>query len=94
MPLPGDYLRLHPTQFTGAFYRESRKLYLIHRNKHKEADKLSRQRNMTQMKEQNKSSENELNKVDRANLSDAKFKTLLIRKLKELMSTATTQRKK
>ena len=29
---------------------ESNKLYLIHRNKHKETAKVRRQRNMTQMK--------------------------------------------
>ena len=37
---------------TDAFYRESKQLYLIHRNKHREAAKLRRQRNMAQMKEQ------------------------------------------
>ena len=33
---------------------ESNKLYLIHRNKHREAVKMRRQRNMAQMTEQNK----------------------------------------
>ena len=54
---------LCPTQFTGAFYRESKQLYLIHRNKHREAVKLRTQRNMAQMKEQNKTLEKELNKT-------------------------------
>ena len=37
------------------------------------------------MKEQNKTPEKELNKMEITNLSDAKFKTLLIRMLKELI---------
>ena len=36
------------------------------------------------MKEQNKTPEKELNKMEISNLSDAEFKTLLIRMLKEL----------
>ena len=78
MPHPGDYLRFHHTQFAGAFYRESKQLYLIHKNKYREAAKLRRQRNMAQMKEQNKTPEKELNKMEIANLSDAEFKTLMI----------------
>ena len=39
---------------------------------------------MTQMKEQNKTLEKELNKMDISNLSDAEFKTLVIRMLREL----------
>ena len=39
---------------------------------------------MTQMKEQNKTPEKELNKIEMNNLSDAEFKTLVIRMLKEL----------
>ena len=81
---PGDYLRLCPTHFTGAFYKESKQLYLIHRNKHKEAAKTRRQRNMVQMKEQNKTPKKELNQTEVSNLSDAGFKTLVIRLLKEL----------
>ena len=38
---------------------------------------------MAQMKEQIKTPENELNKMDISNLSDAEFKTLVIRMLKE-----------
>ena len=60
-------------------------LYLIHRNKHREAIKLRRQRNMAQVKEQNKTLEKELNKTEIANLSDAEFKTLVIRMLRELI---------
>ena len=42
-----------------------------------------RRRNIIQMKEQNKASEKEL-KMEISNLSDAEFKTLVIRMLKEL----------
>ena len=45
---------------------------------------MSRQRNMSQMKEQNKTPEKELNKIEISNLSDAEFKTLVVRMLKEL----------
>ena len=39
---------------------------------------------MAQMKEETKSPEKELNKVEISNLSEAEFKTLVIRMLKEL----------
>ena len=45
---------------------------------------MRRQRNMTQMKDQIKTPEKELNKMEKSNLSDAEFKTLVIRILKEL----------
>ena len=38
---------------------------------------------MAQMKEQNKNPEKELNEMEVSNLSDAQFKTLVIRMLKE-----------
>ena len=63
---------------------ESKQLYLIHRNKHREAAKDRKQRNMAQMKEQIKTPEKELNKMDMNNLLDVEFKTLFIRMLKEL----------
>ena len=63
---------------------ESKQLYLIHKNKHREAAKMRRQRNMTQMKEKNKNPEEELNRVEITNLSNAQFKTMIIRMLKEL----------
>ena len=62
---------------------ESKKLYLIHRNKHREAAKMRRQRNMAQMKEQIKPLEKELNNVEISNLSDAEFKTRMLRELSE-----------
>ena len=40
---------------------------------------------MAQMKEQNKTLEKELNKMEKSNLSDEEFKTLVIRMLKELI---------
>ena len=45
---------------------------------------MRRQRNMAQMKEQIKTPEKELNKMEISNLSDVEFKTLVIRMLKEL----------
>ena len=63
---------------------ESKKLYLIYRNKHKEAAKMRRQKNMAQMKEQIKTPGKELIKTERSNLLDVEFKTLVIRMLKEL----------
>ena len=47
-----------------------------------------RQRNMTQMKEENKTPEKELNKMEISNVLDAEFKTLAIRMLKELRTSA------
>ena len=43
-----------------------------------------RQRNVAQMKEQNKTPEKEQNKMNTSNLLDAEFKTLVIRMLKKL----------
>ena len=56
----------------------------MNRNKHKEAAKMRRQRNMAQMKEQIKTPEKELDKMEIHNLSDTEFKTLVIRMLEEL----------
>ena len=39
---------------------------------------------MAQMREQNETPEKELNEVEMSNLSDSKFKTLVVRMLKEL----------
>ena len=77
---------LKDTCYIRAHYQdtESKQLYLIHRNKHKEAAKMMRQRDMAHMKEQIKTPEKELNEMEISNLSDAEFKTLLIRIFKEL----------
>ena len=45
---------------------------------------MRRQRDMAQMKEEIKTPEKELNKMEISNLSDAEFKTLAIRMLMEL----------
>ena len=45
---------------------------------------MGRQRIMAQMKEQIKTPEKELNKMEISNLSDAELKTLVVRVLKEL----------
>ena len=45
---------------------------------------MRRQRNIDQVKEQIKTTEKELNKMEISSLSDAEFKTLVIRMLKEL----------
>ena len=45
---------------------------------------MRRQRNMTQMKEQIKTPEKDLNKIKTSNLSDVEFKTLVIKMLREL----------
>ena len=63
--------------------RESKQLYLIHRNKHREAAKLRRQRNIAQMKEQHKTPGKEQNEMVISNLPDVEFKTLVIRMLKK-----------
>ena len=44
---------------------------------------MRRQRNMAQVKEQIRTPEKELNEMEISNLSDAEFKTLVIRLLKE-----------
>ena len=45
---------------------------------------MSRQRNMTQMKDQIKTPEKELNKMEISNLSDTEFKILVIWMVKDL----------
>ena len=52
----------------------SKQLYLIHKNKHREAAKLKTQRNMAIIKEHMQTPEKELNESEIANLSDAEFK--------------------
>ena len=46
---------------------------------------MRRQRNMAQVKEQNKTAEKELKKMEISNLSDAEFKTLVIRMIEKLI---------
>ena len=54
---------------------------------------MRRQRNMAQMKEQIKTPEKDLNKVEGSNLSDAEFQTLVIRVFKELSEDLGTVKK-
>ena len=49
---------------------------------------------MAEMKEQNKTPEKELNKMEIINLSDAEFKTMVIKMLKELTEYGNNKRKK
>ena len=63
---------------------ESKQLDLTHRNKHRGAVKMRRQRNTAQMKEQIKTPEKELNEMEMSKMSEAEFKTLVIRMLREL----------
>ena len=87
---------LQNTHYIRPYYQamESKQLYLMHRNKHREAAKVRRQRNMAQMKEHIKIPEKELNEVEIGNLSDAEFKTLVIRMLKELSEDLNNIKKK
>ena len=48
---------------------------------------------MAQMKEKNKTPEKELNETKRVNLSDAKFKTLVIRMLRDSLSMTKAPRR-
>ena len=54
---------------------------------------MRRQRNMVQMKEQIKTPQKELNKREISNVSDAEYKTLVIRMLKELSEDLRAQKK-
>ena len=54
---------------------------------------MRRQRNMAQMKEQIKTPEKELNKMEISNMSDAEFKTLVTRMLKELSEDLNTKKR-
>ena len=76
MTLDTYYIRPHYQDM------ESKRLYLIHRNKHREAAKMRRQRNMAQVKGQIKTPEKEVNEMEISNISDTEFKTLIIRMLK------------
>ena len=84
----GEAVPLDPqdTYYIRPYYQdmESKQLYLICRNKHRESADMRKQRNMAQMKGQIKTPEKELNKMETSNLSDAEFKTLVRRMLKEL----------
>ena len=90
-------LRLCPTQFSGPLFyfrpcyqdRVSQQHCLIHRNKYREAAKLRRQRNMAQLKEQNKTPEKELNEMEISNLSEAEFIHWLLRYSRNSLDNST-----
>ena len=86
---------LQDTYYIRAHYQgtDSKQLYLICRNKHREAAKMRRQRNIAQMKEEIKTPGEELNKMEIINLSEAEFKTLVIRMLKELSEDLNSKKK-
>ena len=54
---------------------------------------MRRQRNMLQMKKQIKTPEKEVNEMEISNLSDAEFKTLVIRVFKELSEDLSSMKK-
>ena len=54
---------------------------------------MRRQRNMAQMKEEIKTSEKELNKMEISNLSDAEFRALVIRMLKKVKDDSSIKKK-
>ena len=54
---------------------------------------MRRQKNMAQMKEQIRTPEKELNKMEISNLSDAQFETLFIRMLKEIIGCCNSIKK-
>ena len=56
----------------------------MHGNKHREADKIRRQRNTYRIKEQNRILEKELKRIETSNVPDTEFKTLVIRVLNNL----------
>ena len=61
---------LQDTYYFRPHYQDtgSKQLYLLQINKYKELAKMRRQRNMAQMKEQNKTPEKELNEMEISNL--------------------------
>ena len=58
---------------------------MIHRNEHREVNKMRKQRNIPQMKQQEKTPENKLNEMEASNLPETEFKIMVIRMLSELM---------
>ena len=63
---------------------ESNQLYLIHRNKHREAANMRRQKKHGPNERTEQNSRKRTKKMEISNLSDAELKTLVIRMLKEL----------
>ena len=51
------------------------------RNRHRDIDKIRKQRNLSQMKEEDKATARDLNETGISNTSDGNFKMMIIRKL-------------
>ena len=47
--------------------------FLVERNRHRDIDKMRRQRNMFQMKEQDKTIAKDLSETDKSNIPDREF---------------------
>ena len=67
-------------------------IYLIHRNKHKEAAKKGRLRNRSQVKEQENSPE--LEEIETSNLSNTEFRVMIIRILNSMKRGIETLKKR
>ena len=53
--------------------------FLIQRKRHRDLDKIRRQRILSQMKEQDKATARDLSQTDISNMPDREFKSLIIR---------------
>ena len=88
---PGDYLRLHPTQFTGDFStighdtKTGRRAALTNTQKQTQwGCQIEETKKCGPNERTEQNSRQELNEMKITNLSDAEFKTLVIRMLKEI----------
>ena len=63
---------------------ESNQLYLIHRNKYREAAKNMETKKQRPNEGTDQNCRKKLNKMERSNLSESEFKTLVIRMLQKL----------
>ena len=66
------------------FKSKRQKTFLIYRNRKRELGKLRRQKNMSQMKEQDKITARDLSKRESSNMPDREFKIIIIKILTEL----------
>lgn len=53
--------------------------FLPHRNRHTKLDKMRRQKNMSQMKEQDQTTVRDLSKTERSNMLDREFIAMIIK---------------
>ena len=67
----------------GHFSKVGKCIYQIHRNKSSKLGKTRQQRNMFEMKEQDKISE-ELSEVETGNLPEKELKVMIVKMIKEL----------